>query len=298
MELRHLRYFIAVADGLSFSKAAERMHISQPSVSQQIRELEEELGVRLFLRDRKRVQLTETGRVLLQQAQAVVAKAAELVELASRSTLGQAGSVTVGMDFGLARQAQRIAAEYSSRFPSVEVLCHDGRSTTLEQDLLTREIDVAILRLPVDSEHILSESLFDEYLWAVLPKTSRLASRKQLNLKELADQAFLLPAQAHPVSKKILQMCRDAGLKPKLRYIGGTEAGTALVEAGKGVYVFAGAIAGTTNNVQMLGSDTTAIKLADPALIEVGMAWRRGETAITVLNFLDQAREVFRKRSA
>jgi DNA-binding transcriptional LysR family regulator len=106
MEIRHLRYFIAVAEFLNFHKAAERLHITQPPLSQQMRELECELGVALFLRDRKHVELTDSGRLLLPKARELIAQADQIVEAASRASHGQVGRVKIGVAIGLANSTR------------------------------------------------------------------------------------------------------------------------------------------------------------------------------------------------
>ena len=117
MELRQLQYFVAVAEALNFRKAADLVHVTQPSVSQQIRELEQELRVKLFVRDRKTVHLTDTGRLLLDKARTVLAQAAEIKELASRANGGQTGRIEVGVDMGIANSIQFLATEYSRQYP-------------------------------------------------------------------------------------------------------------------------------------------------------------------------------------
>ena len=196
MELRQLRYFIAVAEALNFRKAAERLHITQPSVSRKVRQLEEELGVTLLIRDRKQVHLTDAGRVVLHKARALMAEAAELAESVNRTDKGERGSLKVGVGIPLAQSIRGLVTEFARQFPKVDVQYQDVIFAAMQNRALGEgEIDVGIFWPPVDPAHLDSERLFDERFWVVLPKRNPLAKRRKLHLKELAGQVLLLPNQ-------------------------------------------------------------------------------------------------------
>ncbi len=297
MELRQLRYFIAVAEALNFRKAAERLHITQPSVSRKVRQLEEELGVTLLIRDRKQVHLTDAGRVVLHKARALMAEAAELAESVNRTDKGERGSLKVGVGIPLAQSIRGLVTEFARQFPKVDVQYQDVIFAAMQNRALGEgEIDVGIFWPPVDPAHLDSERLFDERFWVVLPKRNPLAKRRKLHLKELAGQVLLLPNQTPAVNQKVLQMCRDTGLTLKSKRTTAVphEAGAALVASGKGIYV----LAGTPLKFPSFGSGIAVIPLDDPSTIEVYMAWRKRETSVAVLNFLETARRVFRLASA
>jgi DNA-binding transcriptional LysR family regulator len=290
VELRHLRYFIAVAECLNFRKAAERLYITQPPLSQQVRELEEELGVVLFLRDRKHVELTASGQVLLGKARSVVTQVAEIKEVASRASHGQAGRVRIGVAIGLANSIRHLVGAYAKKFPKVEILCQDLYSRSQNKLLRTREIDVGIVRARVDLR-LAFEQLFEECLFVALLKTGPLARRKKLSVKELAGQTLLLPDRANSLNEKVLQMYREAGVVPKVLHTTSLphEAGAMLVTSGKGIYI----LPGTAQHPPAPGSGITAVPLDNAPRIPVYMAWRRGEASMVILNFLDTARKVF-----
>jgi DNA-binding transcriptional LysR family regulator len=297
MELRQLHYFIAVAEALNFRKAAERLHITQPSVSRKVRQLEDELGVTLLIRDRKQVQLTDAGRLVLHKAKALLAEAAELAQSVHRADPGERGSLKVGVGIPLAQSIRGLVTAFARRFPGVDVQYQDIVFPSMQNRALRKaEIDVGIFWPPVDHTRLDSEPLFEERFWVVLPSSHPLAKRRKLRLKELAGQLLLLPNQTSSVNHKVLQMCRDAGLTLKTK---GTtavphEAGAALVASGKGIYV----LAGTPLKFPSFGSGIAVVPLDEPFTIEVYMAWRKRESSAAVLNFLATARRVFRLTSA
>jgi DNA-binding transcriptional LysR family regulator len=296
MELRQLKYFIAVAEALNFRKAAERLHITQPSVSRKVRQLEEELGVTLLIRDRNQVYLSDVGRVVLHKAKALMAEAAELAESVNRTDKGERGSLKVGVGIPLARSIRGLVTEFARQFPKVDVQYQDIVFAAMQNRALREaEIDVGIFWPQVDHAHLDSERLFEERFWVVLPKRNPLAKRRKLRLKELAGQVLLLPNQTPAVNHKVLQMCRDAGLTLKSKRTTAVphEAGAALVASGKGIYV----LAGTPLKFPSFGSGIAVVPLDEPSTIEVYMAWRKRETSAAVLNFLETARRVFRLTS-
>jgi DNA-binding transcriptional LysR family regulator len=178
VELRQLRYFIAVAEALSFTKAAQKLHIAQPALSRQIRQLEEEIDVQLLLRDRRSVELTDAGRVFLKEAKAVINQATHALDMVRRSRRGDFGRVRIGIASGLSSQVNRALIEHAKRCPGVEVECRDILSTLQNEALRGRTIDVGFLRPPVDLRHLHSEVLFTEQFMVFLSRlhTNRFCS--------------------------------------------------------------------------------------------------------------------------
>jgi DNA-binding transcriptional LysR family regulator len=291
MELRHLQYFIAVAETLNFHRAAERLYISQPAVSTQIRDLEEELGVELFVRGGRQVQLTDIGLSLLHKAKATLAEFTEFRELANRASAGKTGTIHVGVAQGLADIIQPVVAEYARQFPRVSIEYRDDYSDEINRNLHARKIDVGILRPPIDSNHLISEQLLEEGFLVVLPETSPLAKRETLSVKDLANQVLLFSRRIECINNKVIEICREAGVKPKIAYTWTLpyEAGTMLVLAGKGVYVLPRSEATLRGHRKGI----VDVPLAGACSIPVHVAWRKGETAIAVLNFVDTARRLF-----
>ena len=298
MELRHLRYFIAVADALSFTKAAQQLHIAQPPLSRQIGELEEEVRVRLFLRSRRGVQLTGPGRVFLESARKVLEQARQAVDMAQKAQREGVDFLTIGIGMGLGEQVNRALVLHAKRFPGVEVQCRDIISERQNAALLEGTIEVGFMRPPVDPVQLESELIFHERLLVVLPKKHPLAGSKSLTLKQLANERLLLHDRdlAPGVYDKTLTLYRAAGVNPNVvpvRVGPHEEAGAILVAAGKGIYLGVG---GAVSH-PVFGRQITAIPLDERgATIGVYMVWRKGESADKILAFLQSARSVFKAR--
>jgi DNA-binding transcriptional LysR family regulator len=297
MELRHVRYFLAVAEHLNFSKAAQQLHIAQPPLSRQIRQLEDELGLELFLRNRHRVQLTKAGRVFLEEARKLVVQAGHATEAARHAHKGESGIVRIGIASGLGGVVGKAVADHCRRFPSVNIECKDVFSSLQNEFLHKRELDVGFLRPPVDQVNLGCEMLFEEEFVVVLPKTHRLARRKFLRLKEVADEPLIVFDRTFSsgLYDKILGLYSRQGFTPRFAVThveAHEEAGAIMVAAGKAVFIGAGAI--VTRSVAGIELTSVPLKEAE-AKIEVYMAWHKGERSPAVLAFLDSVRRVFRR---
>src|SRR5271167_4497410 len=146
MELRQLRYFIAVAEHLSFSKAARQLHVTVPPLSRQIRQLEDEFDVKLFVRDRRHVTLTDAGRLLLQEAKVLVAQTARVSDSVRMAKYGSVGLLKIGIGPGLGERVSSVLIEHSRKFPAVEVQCRDVFSSAQYKELPDGDLDVGFLR--------------------------------------------------------------------------------------------------------------------------------------------------------
>lgn len=298
MELRHLRYFIAVADTLNFTKAAQQLHIAQPPLSRQIRELEEEIRVLLFVRMPRGVRLTGPGRVFLESARKVVEQARQAVDTAQKAQREGVDFLTIGIGVGLGERVNRVLVLHTKRFPGVEVQCRDILSERQNAALLEGTIEVGFMRPPVDSAQLESELIFREHLLVVLPKKHPLAGSKSLTLKQLAKEPLLLHDRdlAPGVYDKTLALYHAAGVVPNIvpvRVGPHEEAGAILVASGKGIYLGVG---GAVSH-PVFGRQITAIPLDERgATIGVYMVWRKGESSDRVVAFLQSARNVFQAR--
>ena len=188
MELRHLRYFIAVAEELSFTRAAERLHTAQPSLSRQIVQLEQEIGAALFARTRRSVALTAAGRVFLREARLVLAKADQAMRLAARASTGDAGELSIGlMPVAEVIILPRLLPALATRLPHVRVLLH---SLSLKEQLAALRdvsVDVAFLWGPVHEPDLVTDDVLRQALVVVLPAGHRLASLPRISLQDLED---------------------------------------------------------------------------------------------------------------
>lgn len=225
MELRHLRYYVAVAEELHFGRAAERLHIAQPPLSQQIKNLESELGVTLLLRSTRRVELTPSGERFLDRARAILAAAEDAGEEARRVSAGYLGRLSVGFTGSASYELlPRIARALSEQLPGVDLDLHGELLTPRQVDgLLAHDLDVAFLRPPVGEQAITVEPLRQEPLVLALPEAHPCArgtgQDEPVELAALADEHFIgYPSQHRSVmSEAALRTCRQAGFEPRLR---------------------------------------------------------------------------------
>ena len=188
MELRHLRYFVAVAEELHFSRAAARLHIAQPPLSQQIRHLERELGVALFNRTRRHVELTAAGRAFLDESRRVLLQAERAARIAQRAGRGEIGQLAVAFvpsaDLDL---LPRVLRAWSARFPDVELDLQALLPVAQLEALAGGRIQVGLVRLPVTAgSEVIVECIESEPLVAALPLRHRLAKRARVRVADLA----------------------------------------------------------------------------------------------------------------
>jgi DNA-binding transcriptional LysR family regulator len=242
VELRHLRYFRAVAEELHFGRAAERLHIAQPPLSQQIRQLERELGVTLLVRSTRKVELTPAGSAYLTRAVAILDAVDDAAEQAQRIADGVEGRLAIGC-VGSATYSllPRLVRALRERLPGVDVSVRGEMLAPAQiSALLAGEIDLALLRPPVEQSGLLLETVRRDRLLAALPEGHALAHRKELNIADLRDEEFVAHAgHGRSVMNSVLTaMCADAGFVPRVRHeVEETSTLVTLVAAGLGVAI-------------------------------------------------------------
>lgn len=237
MELHQLRYFCAVVDTGSFSRAAVQSHVSQPSLSQQILKLEDELGARLFDRLGRSVRLTELGKTFLPRARAVLRE----LEAARGDVVEQkdsvAGSVTIGAIPTVAPYLlpQALTA-FSKKFPQVQLTVLEEITPILLDRLRASVVDVAILALPIRGHEFESVPLLTEPLFAVLPQKHKLAARRSISLKDVRKEPFLLLRDGHCFRENAVAACDRARVHPQIIFESGQFSSLlGMVGAGMGV---------------------------------------------------------------
>lgn len=291
MELRHLRYFVAVADELHFGRAAARLHMAQPPLSQQIRQLEAELGFALFVRAHRRIRLTEAGRTFLAGARAVLDRAEQATADAQRVARGETGALAVGFvasaTYGLVPSLFRA---FRRRHPGVALALSELSTEEQLAALRSGAIQVGLGRPPADDPTIAAEPLLDEPLVAALPAAHRLARGRAVSLGALADEPFVLfPRHPRPGwADHILSLCRAAGFRPPVAQEA-LELSTALalVAAGIGVTL----VPASVRTLRPRG--LVYRPLASPAPTTRLLAlYRREDAPAAVQRFLEVAREV------
>ncbi|HZN79274.1 MAG TPA: LysR family transcriptional regulator [Mycobacterium sp.] len=221
MELRHLRSFVAVAEELHFGRAAERLHIAQSPLSQQIQRLERQVGATLFERNRRKVELTEAGHAMLRHAREALAQA-DLAENAARTAAaGRAGLLRVGF-LGSAALAilPRIVPPWRATAPDVALRLVEGSSGEHIRAVHDQRLDVAFVRPPATTAGLVVYPVWHEPVVAVLPATSDLSRRERLRLRDLRDQPFVLfPRDSAPdFHDELTRACTRVGFTPAVAY--------------------------------------------------------------------------------
>ncbi len=297
MELRHLRYFVAVAEELHFGRVARRLHIVQPTLSTQIQRLEAEVGVRLLHRTKRSVKLTEAGRVFLEEARLALEHSERAVRGALRVASGEMGRLNVGVTpnatYGVLTD---VVSLYRQGFPEVAVAPREMHSTVQIEALREGSIEVGFLRLPADHEYDDVEVVpfAREPLMAVLPKSHPLAAQKRVPLESLSGKSFLTPDRRREPGyhEQLVAICERAGFVPKVAQET-TEIQVGMALTATGGYV--GLLPASARNLKMTG--VTFKRLAEPVPeMELSVAWRSGDLSPVTRAFLKVAEEVAHKQ--
>ena len=291
MDLRHLRYFVAAAEVLHFGRAARRLGIAQPPLSQQIQRLETELETLLLQRTRRRVRLTEAGEVLLREARAILAHSDRAVHLTQRVGRGETGQLSVAFvpwaDF---TDVPDMIRTFGERHPEVELALDQLTVPELLLALRDGRIHIGILRPPVNNGGLVTEPLVSEPLIVIFPKGHRFERYRQVPWRRLADQPYIaLTAQRAPAFQAVVaHACRDAGITLRIRHEADhPQTVLALVAAGVGVSLVPASVGDGTRT----GIDHRGLRPVGPAL-ETHLAWRRNSKSPLVEAFLHVVREL------
>lgn len=238
MELRHLRYFLALAEELSFTRAAARLHVSQPPLSLQIRQLEQEVRAQLFTRTSRRVELTPAGHAFLIDARAILERVDASITRAAAIDSGLAGRIEIGLSgshfFG---PLPKLIAGYSRAYADVAISLQEMRPAIQLEALRDARIDLSISRTPVNDRVLKSTQLWTDPIVAAVPRGHRLGRRKRLRLGDLRDEPFvMLRPDSSAYAQHIRDSCIQAGFAPRVvQHVAEVAAVLSLVAAGMGV---------------------------------------------------------------
>jgi DNA-binding transcriptional LysR family regulator len=219
IELRHLRYFIAVADELHFGRAAQRLHIAQPPLSQQIRRLEEMVGHPLLIRTSRAVKLTAPGAALLDRAKRTLQRVAEDLAFTRRVGLGHSGSLRVGfIGSGMQTQLPAVLGEYRRLYPDVELRLQETFTSHLIESIRDGSVDVGFLRDGGPIEDLMIQPLFEEKFIVILPRRHRLAQLSTVRVAQLKDEPFVFfPKSAGPNAwNRTMNLCEEQGFRARV----------------------------------------------------------------------------------
>lgn len=288
MELRHLRYFVAVAEELHFARAAKRLGMAQPPLSRQIKQLEMELKVRLLHRADRKVQLTQAGVLFLPQARETLMQAERAALIVQRAARGELGLLNIAtpssMPFtGILPQMLR---SYRQAFPGVQLLLQEMGINLQLQGLINGELDIGFIRLPVTHfpAGIHAHTILREKILVALNEDHPLAARERISLASLADEAFImypydLGGGLYDIT---MSLCRKAGFVPRIEQEAKTvPMAVSLAAAGLGVALVPGCIR------QVHTAGTVYRELNDPAATtELAIAYRKDDRSLMVKSFV------------
>jgi DNA-binding transcriptional LysR family regulator len=245
MELRQLRYFVAVAEELHFGRAAVRIGIAQPPLTQQIQKLERAIGCELFIRGRKTI-LTQAGGVLLEEAKRVIQQGEYAVEATRRAARGETGELRVGAPPSIMLSAlPAIIRKYRKQNPGVQFALRELSTSAIENGLRAGEIDLGFLRESVPEPPLVCETAFKEAVVAALPVSHRLARLKQVKLNALRDEPFVFFPRRLGTAfyDKLISFCSNAGFVPAVvQEATQWQSIVCLVEAGMGISLAPGCV--------------------------------------------------------
>jgi len=299
MDLRHLRFFVAVAEELHFTRAAAREHVAQPHLSQEIRRLEREIGVQLFVRDRRHVNLTAAGKAFLVQARAVLAGAAEAVRAAQRAGRGETGSLRIGfassVGFGSGVLTDAIR-RYRAARPDVEILVHEMNSKEQVEAIGNGQLDIGLLHPPRPVEPGLEiETLLAVPLAVALPEGHRLARRRSVALAQLSEDPWVIfPRWLAPgLHDSVMAACAAAGFAPRIvQETTRVTSMLSLVASGFGVSLVPVSVA----RVRLWG--TLCRPLEDGLALPLALVWRKSDANPPLDHFLQAVRDEARRFDA
>lgn len=298
MELRHLRYFIAVAETLHFGRAAEQLHMAQQPLSRQIRNLEAELTVQLFHRTKRTIRLTEAGRAFLPEARKTLRQADRAISIAQRADQGKTGELQIGFTGPILNSVlPTIIRQFKHQYPDIHLELHRLQTNAQVKALLNEEIHVGLLHPPIatvlDIGGALSQQvIYHEPLVAVLPDIHPLAQKAPdpISVKALANEPFILfPRNVGPaLYDSIISFCQRAGFSPTIvqdAFPQNTILG--LVSAGIGVSLLHASV----QHIQQQGLVTRPLTEISPKL-DSAIAWRSDTPHPVLPKFLNLVRKL------
>jgi DNA-binding transcriptional LysR family regulator len=296
MELRHLRYFKAVADELNFTRAASRLRVAQSAVSSQIQDLENELGVVLLERSRRRVTLTAAGEAFLEASERILRSVEDASRQARRIGQGEYGTLAVGFIGSQSHEwMPRVLKRFRAKYPEVEVTLMEIHPSQQLEALLARTLDVGLVG-PISGKPppgLRLESFSEEWPFVGMPNDHRFARLPKVALAQLKDEPFIFTSEKNSPNYRslIARMCERAGFVPKVvQEVDRARTGVQYVAAGFGISIFAEHIS------RLPAPGVRFVPLAPPVQkMRYGIAWRKGSEEV-VARFVDYVKLQFKAK--
>jgi DNA-binding transcriptional LysR family regulator len=290
MELRHLRYFLAVAEELHFGRAAARVHIAQPPLSKQIQQLEQEIGVQLFKRSKRSVELTDAGKIFQKEALGILNSLENAIKKAKLAGWGDAGWLTIGFIASSTYDVLPVVLkEFKKRHPEVELVLQEIQSSEQNQALREGRIHVSFARFPKTESGLVFETVYSEQLVAALPQSHALNKKRSLKLSDLANEPFILqPPLPSPHAKNTIQIFADAGVTLQIvQTVEETHTALGLVAAGIGITL----IPSSVQKLRISGIEYRNLTNPTPVL-EMKMGYRADETSPALASFIETVHSI------
>ncbi len=288
MELRHFRYFVAVAEELHFGRAAERLHMAQPPLSQQIRQLEVEIGFALFRRTKRSVQLTEAGQLFLDRVRVIFAQVDQAIEIGRQASRGDLGQMVVGFVGSAAYNVlPPILQSMRTQVPGVGLELRELTTVQQLQWVAEGNIDVGFVRPPVNLPGLESEVIFQEPLMMALPECHPLCQDETVAVRSLRNEPFIqFPRVLAPgLYDPIISLCQQAGFSPNVvQEAIQMQTIVSLVAAEMGVAI----VPASLQNLQRKGVVYKPLAEVTP-LVAIALVWRKFPSPV-VQRFVEVAR--------
>lgn len=288
-----MRYFVVVAEEQNFSRAAERLHMAQPPLSDQIKRLENELGVQLFTRTSRGARLTEAGRLLLVEARRIFVQVEQTTEMVSRVGNGEVGRLTIGFVPSASNDVlPSVLRRFRDKYPDVQLYLQEMNPDWLVRGLYEGRIDVSFFYLPFEDGGLAHRPVSREPLVVALPEDHPLSGEQELDLRNLAEEPFVLPAKYEMpgLHAQVMEACRQAGFVPQAvqKEIWLMQTIVGLVAGGLGVAL----VPSSLRNLRRKGVVYKTVRDLSPT-VEMGVVWRHDEDAPVLHSFLKVVEKVF-----
>ncbi len=290
MELRQLQYFLAVAEELNFSRAAARLQIAQPPLSRQIRQLEQELGVELFSRTKRRVEITEVGRIFLEEARQILSQVEQSLRIVQRASRGEIGRLVVGFEGSSTYDVIPVALKiFRERFPNVDIIVSAMTTEEQIQALLANRIGIGFVVSPLDEQRLAMEIILRESLVLAICESHPLAAQTEVQVRELAGESFIMFQRDRGCGlyDQAIAVCQSAGFSPRvIQEADEMQVILGFVAAGLGITLLSASI-------QQFRRPGVVYRTLQPPTpkVALALAWRRDDPSAALQAFITVVRE-------
>lgn len=291
MDLRRLRYFMTVAEEANIGRAASRLNISQPPLTRQIQQLEEEMGTLLFQRTRKGVRMTNAGQVLFEEARNILVLAKRAQERTRLAGLGQSGRLDIGLFGSNILAVPPLLSTFREQFPDVEVVIHAMNKENQLEALYDRRVTVGFNLLGLNLAGIANEKIRSEPLLVAINQKDPLSKRSLISLQQIADRPMVIFASGpRPnLMDMIFALCLDEGFQPRIAHeVVDSMTAVALVAAGFGVSL----VPATVSQLNFPGVTFRRLNKSPPVTVDFNCIYRRDDKSPILHAFLETIRSM------